>query len=194
MIINRNLLEFPQGFIFHQLQTEIKNVLPLIDVKSTNNIFHFEFSEDIDEAVLDNIISSHIPDESIYYNNFSKLNISHIYNTDYTKKDVNSITFVNCFTYNYNSAIASLHKLQINYKYAYSHTIRNISIMILLNDTTIIDMLETPGLYNNLFIPNQVVKMINMNKGDNKIDIKISCSNLDDIASIRDIVLELYRI
>lgn len=195
MIINKNISELPVDVIISQLENEIKLQLPLISIKSTDNIYHFEFENDISIDDFNAIISAHVPDESIYYNNFSKLNISHYYTTQSERINVNSLVFVKCFTYLINSPVKSNNKLQISYKYAYSHTIRNISIMILLNSNIMIDLLETSGMYNNLFIPNQIVKIpVELSKGENKIEIFLSCNSLDDTASIKDIVLELYRI
>jgi hypothetical protein len=196
MIINKNVSELPTNYIISQLLTEISTAnLPFINLTSTNDVLHFEFSEDIVLEDLDTVIANHVPDESIFYNNFSKLNISHYYTTQSNCINVNSLAFVNCFTYIVNSPVKSNYKLQVSYKYGYSHTIRNISVMILLNNNTLIDLLETTGMYNNLFIPNQIVKIpVELKKGDNNIDISISCSNLNDTASIKDIVLELYRI
>lgn len=191
MIINRSL---PENAIISQLEYEIKAQLPLLDISSTDNIYHFNFDGDVDEVLFDQIISDHVPDDSIFYNNFGKLNINSLYDTFYNTVEVNSMGFVNCYSYIAPIQTKGKYRVQVNYKYAYSHSIRNISIMLLLNDRTLVDLIETKGLLNSLFVPNNVIKMVDLEKGDNKFDIKISCSSVDDITYIKDIVFEIYRI
>lgn len=194
MIIDKSTSELHENVVMFQLINEIKAQLPLINISSTDDIYHFNFENDIDIELFNQIISDHVPDESSFYNNFGKLDINLLYDTFYDTIEVNSMGFVTCYSYNALIQATGKYRMQINYKYAYSHSIRNISIMILLNNKVLIDLIETKGLLNSLFVPNNVIRMIDLEKGNNKFDIKISCSNIDDIAYIKDIVFEIYRL
>jgi hypothetical protein len=186
------VIDLPSHIIVSQLENEIKSQLPLSSISTTDGIFTFYFDEDISELTFNSIVAAHVPDRSIYYQNFSKLGLNHKYDEFDDKISVNSLTFVKVYEFLYDAEVDGLYKLNLNYKYSYSHLIRQISIMTICNNN-VIEIFESGGTYNNLLVPNQLVKFLNLVEGNNNLQLLVSCSNIEDTACVSNIVLEMYR-